>query len=107
MAIGRSEDRDTPRNPTMLRHRVHVQGPDPRNPSGPAVDPTAHTGRTHDRNRPDPFKLPNLANRGPSTHGFRASPCGRSRNDIPGEAEPAAWIAPLRIVIQSERGVAL
>src|ERR1700737_4927570 len=73
MAIGRSEDRNTPRNPTMLRHRVHVQGPDPRNPSGPAVDPTAHTGRTHDRNRPDPFELPHLANRGPSTHGFRVA----------------------------------
>ena len=78
MAIGRSEDRDTPGNPTMLRHRVHVQGPDPRNPSGPAVEPTAHTGRTHDRNRPDPFELPNLANRGPSTHGFPASKTLRS-----------------------------
>src|ERR1700732_1779343 len=89
MAIGRSEDRDTPRNPTMLRHRVHVQGPDPRNPSGPAVDPTAHTGRTHDRNRPDPFKLPNLANRGPSTHGFRASRRAAPRNDT--EAAARNW----------------
>src|SRR5260370_15814866 len=27
MAIGRSEDRDTPGNPSMLRHRVHVRDP--------------------------------------------------------------------------------
>src|SRR5262249_6387542 len=64
MAIGRTEDRDTPWNPTVLRHRVHVPGPDPRNPSGPAVKPTAHTGRTHDRNRPDPSQLPNPCNPG-------------------------------------------
>src|SRR5262249_20376610 len=64
MAIGRTEDRDTPWNPTVLRHRVHVPRPDPRNPSGPAVKPTAHTGRTHDRNRPDPSQLPNPCNPG-------------------------------------------
>src|SRR6266404_5316745 len=27
MAIGRAEDQDTPGNPTMLRHRVHVRDP--------------------------------------------------------------------------------
>src|SRR6266852_1463472 len=57
MAIGRTEDRDTPGDPVMLQHRIECSEPDPRNPSGPAVDRTAHTGRTHDRNRPDPSQL--------------------------------------------------
>src|SRR5260370_186654 len=56
-------------------------GPGPRNPSWPAVEPTAHTGPTHERNRPDPFALPNLANRAPSTHGFRVRRCAAPRND--------------------------
>src|SRR5205807_7395282 len=62
---GESDDAQTSRS---------CSGPDPRNPSRPAVPPTAHTGRTHDRKRRDPFAPPNLANRGPSTHGFRAHP---------------------------------
>src|SRR5260370_16070863 len=57
MAIGRTEDRDTPRDPVMLQHRLKCLGLDPRNPSGPAVMPTAYKGRTHDRNRPDPSQL--------------------------------------------------
>jgi len=75
MAIGRTEDRDTPGDPVMLQHRIECSEPDPRNPSGPAVDRTAHTGRTHDRNRPDP-SLPaqNPCNGGGRPHmdpGFR------------------------------------
>src|SRR5262249_52102232 len=77
MAIGRTEDRDTPWNPTVLRHRVHVPGPDPRNPSGPAVKPTAHTGRTHDRNRPDPSQLPNPCNPGAVHTWVPGSPLSR------------------------------
>ncbi len=50
-------------------------GPDPRNPSGPAVSPTAPQkpalakagGRTYDRNRPDRPSCQHLASRGPST----------------------------------------
>ena len=41
----------------MLQHRLKCLGLDPRNPSGPAVMPTAYKGRTHDRNRPDPSQL--------------------------------------------------
>src|SRR5215472_2249637 len=52
MAIGRSEDRDTPWNPMVLRHHHPCLGPDPRNPSGPAVIRPHHTGRTYDCNRP-------------------------------------------------------
>src|SRR5216683_2420567 len=72
MAIGRTEDRDTPRNPLMLRHRVYVQDPIRATHLGQR-SPTAHTGRTHDRNRPDPSRQLHkiLATRGPSTHGFR------------------------------------
>ena len=33
-------------------------GPDPRNPSGPAVIRPHHKGRTYDCNRPDPSQLP-------------------------------------------------
>src|SRR5207253_487053 len=43
-------------------------GPEPRNPSGPAVDPTAHTGRTHDRNRPDPSQLHKILARAGAVH---------------------------------------
>jgi len=51
-------------------------GPDPRNPSGPAVSPTAPQkpalakagGRTYDRNRPDRPSCQHLASRGPSTY---------------------------------------
>src|SRR5688572_2595125 len=74
MAIGRTEDRDIPGNPTMLRHRDYVRDPHPRNPSGPAVKPTALTGRTHDRNRPDPTQLQNSLRTGGRPHmdsGFR------------------------------------
>src|SRR5260370_5818409 len=69
MATGRTEDRDTPRNSLMLRHRVYVQDPIRATHLGQR-SPTTHTGRTHDRNRPDPshqlHKI--LATRGPSTH---------------------------------------
>src|SRR6266851_6910296 len=83
MAIGRTEDRDTPRNPLMLRHRVYVQDPIRATHLGQR-SPTAHTGRTHDRNRPDPSRQLHkiLATRGPSTHGFRARPFGPPRNDV-------------------------
>src|SRR6266851_4775411 len=82
MAIGRTEDRDTPRNPLMLRHRVYVQDPIRATHLGQR-SPTAHTGRTHDRNRPDPSRQLHkiLATRGPSTHGFRARRCAAPRND--------------------------
>src|SRR5216683_7673629 len=82
MAIGRTEDRDTPQNPLMLRHRVYVQDPIRATHLGQR-SPTAHTGRTHDRNRPDPSRQLHkiLATRGPSTHGFRARRCAAPRND--------------------------
>src|SRR6266852_7669507 len=82
MAIGRTEDRDTPRNPLMLRHRVYVQDPIRATHLGQR-SPTAHIGRTHDRNRPDPSRQLHkiLATRGPSTHGFRARRCAAPRND--------------------------
>jgi hypothetical protein len=43
--------------------------PDPRHPSGPAANCAAHTGRTYDRNRPDPPRCTALARPGPSTYG--------------------------------------
>lgn len=67
MVIGRSEDRDTPRDPTVLEHHMKCSGPDPRNPSGPAAI-AAHKGRTYDRNRPDHLRCPILARRRPSTY---------------------------------------
>ena len=72
MAIGRTDDRNNPRDPMVLRHRLGVWEPIGATHLGQRSQPTAQTGRTHDRNRPDPFELPNLAKRGPSTHGFRA-----------------------------------
>src|ERR1700733_15499088 len=45
-----------PQGPNDAATSSKCSGPDPRNPSGPAVPPTAHTGRTYDRNRPDPSK---------------------------------------------------
>ncbi len=80
MAIGRSEDRDTPRNPAMLRHRVLVR------------DPIRETHLGQRSRRPHHKSLPSqkrgaghmtatdqtrrsctaLARRGPSTYGFRA-----------------------------------
>jgi hypothetical protein len=55
MVIGRSEDRDNPRDPLVLRHHEKCLGLDPRTPSRPAAMLAAHKGRTYDRNRPDTF----------------------------------------------------
>jgi hypothetical protein len=77
MAIGRTEDRNTPGNPLGRKPRRDVLGSDPRNPSGPAVNTAAHQGRTHDRNDQTRLSCKKvLARRGPSTQGFRM-PAGR------------------------------
>ena len=57
MAIGRSEDRDNPGNPLVLRHRVHVWGPIRASHLGQRSSRPHHKGRTYDRNRPDPSQL--------------------------------------------------
>jgi len=57
MAIGRTEDRDTPRDPVMPQHRKNVRNPIRVTHLGQWSIMTAHTGRTHDRNRPDPSQL--------------------------------------------------
>ncbi len=95
MAIGRSEDRDTPRNPAMLRHRVLVR------------DPIRETHLGQRSRRPHHKSLPSrkrgaghmtatdqtrrsctaLARRGPSTYGFRAQPFGPPRNDVSGKEQ--------------------
>src|SRR5712692_9411202 len=54
MAIGRTDDRNTPWDPTALRCRENVREPIGATHLGQRSPPTAHTGRTHDRNRPDP-----------------------------------------------------
>ena len=58
MAIGRSEDRDNPWNPLVLRHHGPVWDPIRVTHLGQRSRRPHHTGRTYDRNRPDPSKLP-------------------------------------------------
>jgi hypothetical protein len=73
MVIGRSEDRDNPWDPLVLRHRLHVQDPirEPHLGQRPTV-PHSKAGHMTaiDRNR---FCCPTLARRGPSTYGSRPS----------------------------------
>src|SRR5258708_39209740 len=57
MAIGRNRGSGHSGGPCDAPTSQQCSEPDPRNPSGPAVNSTAHTGRTHDRNRPDPSQL--------------------------------------------------
>ena len=58
MAIGRSEDRDNPWNPLVLRHHNPVWDPSRVTHLGQrSFDRTSKAG-TYDRNRPDPFELP-------------------------------------------------
>ncbi len=57
MVIGRSEDRDTPRNPLVLRHHVLVWDPIRATHLGQRSDRPRHKGRTYDRNRPAPSQL--------------------------------------------------
>ena len=57
MAIGRSEDRDNPGNPVVLRHHVHVWDPIRVTHLGQRSSRPHHKGRTDDRNRPDPSQL--------------------------------------------------
>ena len=71
-----------PAEPSGAATSRACSGPDPRNPSGPAVKPTALKGRTYDRNRPEPTHRRHLADRGPSTYGFRVHRCAMPRNDI-------------------------
>ena len=57
MAIGRSEDRDNPRDPLVLRHHHDVWDPVRVPHLGQRSFRPHHTGRTYDRNRPDPSQL--------------------------------------------------
>src|SRR4051812_8807511 len=59
MAIGRTDDRNNPWDPVVPRHRQSVREPIGATHLGQRSSPTAHTGRTHDRNRPDPSTLLN------------------------------------------------
>ncbi len=70
-----------PGEPSGAQTSRICSGPDPRNPSGPAVDPTAHTGRTHDRNRPDPSQLQNSLPSGGRPHMGSGLRLRRPRND--------------------------
>ena len=78
MAIGRSEDRDNPWDPLVLGHHWKCLGPDPRTPSGPAAFRAAHKGRTYDRNRPEPFLLPNPCEAGAVHIWVPAGACPRA-----------------------------
>jgi hypothetical protein len=68
MAIGRTDDRnnprDPPRDPTAPRRRPGVGEPIGATHLGQRSLPTASTGRTHDRNPPDPSALLNPCNPG-------------------------------------------
>src|SRR6266436_4739789 len=73
MVIGRSEDRDTPRNPLVLRHHVLVWDPIRATHLGQRSDRPRHKGRTYDRNRPAPSQLQFSLRAGGRPHmGFRA-----------------------------------
>ena len=74
MAIGRSEDRDNPWDPVVLRHHRHVWGPIRATHLGQRSRRPHNKGRTYDRNRPEQSRCRHLANRGPSTYGSRLSP---------------------------------
>src|SRR5260370_1008093 len=70
MAIGRSEDRDTPGNPLVLRHHGSVWDPIRVTHLGQRSNRPRSKGRTYDRNRPDRHHCTALASRGPSTYRF-------------------------------------
>jgi hypothetical protein len=81
MAIGRSEDRDNPWDPSVLRHHRHVWDPI-RVPHLGQRPPVPHTKAEHmtaiDQNV---IRAAGLAKRGPSTYGSRPAPrvmCGWS-----------------------------
>jgi len=73
MAIGRSEDRDNPWDPVVLRHHGSVWGPIRATHLGQRSRRPHHKGRTYDRNRPEQSRCRHLASRGPSTYGSRPS----------------------------------
>src|SRR5712692_7438178 len=77
MAIGRSEDRDNPRKPLVLRHHVLVWDRIRVTHLGQRSSRPRHKGRTYDRNRPDPLQLPSPCEAG-AVHiwfpGSQASP---------------------------------
>jgi len=54
MAIGRTQDRNTPGNPLGRTPRCDVWDPIRVTHLGPRSNMAAHQGRIHDRNRPDP-----------------------------------------------------
>src|SRR6266852_3924314 len=57
MAIGRTDDRNNPWDPVVLRHRQGVWEPIGVTHLGQRSPRTAHTGRTHALNRQDPSTL--------------------------------------------------
>src|SRR5437868_3853875 len=71
MAIGRSEDRDNPWDPVVLRHHGSVWGPIRATHLGQRSRRPHHKGRTYDRNRPEQSRCRHLASRGPSTYGIQ------------------------------------
>jgi len=77
MAIGRSEDRDNPGNPAMLRHHVHVRDPIRVTHLGQrSCDRTTQAGHMTAIDQDRHPRCTALARRGPSTYGFRPCPCG-------------------------------
>src|SRR5438105_13343665 len=71
--IGRSETRDTPRNPVATLEAAVMFGTRVAKPILAAVMCAVRPlDRTYDRKRSDPHAAPPLAGRGPSTYGFRA-----------------------------------
>jgi hypothetical protein len=91
MAIGRTDDRNNPRDPVALRRRDSVREPIGVTHLGQRSPPTAQTGRTHDRNRPDPSPLLNPCNPG-AVHTWIPAFAGmtRERGAIPPAAAYAA-----------------
>ena len=78
MAIGRSEDRDNPGNPAMLRHHVHVRDPIRVTHLGQrSCDRTTQAGHMTAIDQDRHPRCTALARRGPSTYGFQA--CGAAR----------------------------
>jgi hypothetical protein len=65
--------------------------PDPRNPAGPAVDRTAHTGRTHDRNRPDPSQLPKFLATAGAVHTWIPACAGNAGVWVGGGGADMLW----------------
>ena len=88
--IGRSETRDTPRNPVAILDTALLFGTRVAKPILAAVMCDVRPlDRTYDRKRSDPRAAPSLAGWGPSTYGFRlslprAKPGSLGRNDSRG-----------------------